>query len=120
MKGPLRLLLLLGLAAGGLWAFREAPRDVTLVYAVEDPATVRRVDVDVRSGDAALRRAELRFPEGAPDHIRHEVRLRDGSYRLEVRVLRADGSTRAQVLPLEVAESGPVVLAVTAGSTAAH
>jgi hypothetical protein len=120
VKGPLRLLLLLGLAAGGLWAFRETPREVTLVYAVEDPATVRRVDVDVRSGDAALRRAELRFPEGAPDRIRHEVRLRDGSYRLDVRVVRADGSARAQVLPLEVAESGPVVLAVTAGSAAAH
>ncbi len=120
MRGPLRLLLLLGLAAGGLWAFRETPRAITLVYALEDPATVRRVDVEVRSGDASLRRAELRFPEGAPDRVQHEVRLRDGSYRLEVRVVRADGSARVQVLPLEVAESGPVVLPVAAGNAGAH
>ncbi len=114
MKGPLRLLLLLGLAAIGLLVFREVPRDVTLVYAIPDPGSVRRVEVDVRAGDAALRHAELRFPSGAPERIEHPVKLRDGAFVVTVRVWRASGSPSAQAFPITITESGPVVLPVSA------
>ena len=114
MKGPLRLLLVLGLAAIGLLVFREVPRDVTLVYAVADPASVRRVEVDVRSGDAAVRHAELRFPDGAPERIPHEMRLRDGAYVVTVRVWRGGGRPAVQAFPITISESGPVVLPVSA------
>ncbi len=112
MKGALRLLLLLGLAAIGLFLARGIPRSVTLVYDLEDPAEIRLLEVDVRNAEGALRHAEYRFPDGAPRQVRQDVRLPDGSYEVLLRVSRAGGRPGAARLPLLVAESGPVVLAV--------
>ena len=112
MKAPLRLLLLLGFAAFGLYFVRGMPRDVTLVYDLEHPDAIRTLEVDVRRGDGALRHAEYRFPAGAPSQVRHDVRLPDGSYEVVVRVLRASGPARQSVLPVVVTESGTVVLAI--------
>jgi hypothetical protein len=115
VRGPLRLLLVLGLAAIGIYVFREVPRDVVLVYALESPASVRQVEVDVRSGNAAVRHAELRFPSGAPERIRHEVRLRDGEYQLEVRLVRDGGRVGRATTSIAVSESGPIVLPLAEG-----
>lgn len=112
MSGPLRLLLLLGFAAVGLFFLRGMPRDVTLVYDLADSSAVRALEVDVRRADGALRHAEFRFPAGAPSQIRHEVKLPDGSYEVVVRVSRASGPARRSVLPVVISESGPVVLAI--------
>ena len=112
MKGALRLLLLLGFAAVGLFFLRGMPRDVTLVYDLEAPTEVRALEVDVRRGDGAVRHAEYRFPDGAPAQIRHEVKLPDGTYEVAVRVVRTSGAPARNVLPVVVAESGPVVLAI--------
>lgn len=120
MKQALRLLLLLGFAAVGLFLFRAVPRDVALVYAVDDPATVRRVEEDVFRGDSALRHAEFRFPTGAPSQFQHEVKLTDGEYRVVLRVWRLGGAVRQAVLPVTVTESGPVVLTVHDVDAAQH
>ena len=112
MKGPLRLLLLLGLAAVGLFFVRAMPRSVTLVYDLAEPDAVRALEVDVRRGDGAVRHAEYRFPEGAPAQIRHEMKLPDGSYEVAVRVVRATGTPGRSVVPVVVAESGPIVLPI--------
>jgi hypothetical protein len=112
LKAALRLLLLLGFAAIGLFVFREVPRTVSLVYAVDDAPTVRRVDVEIFRGDSALRQAEFRFPAGAPAQFQQDVKLTDGQYRVVVRVWRGGGAPRRAVLPVTVAESGPVILAV--------
>jgi hypothetical protein len=112
VKGALRLLLLLGFAAVGLFFLRGFPRDVTLVYDLEDAPAVRSLEADVRRPDGALRHAEYRFPEGAPSQVRHAVRLPDGEYEVVVRVSRATGPAYRVVLPLVVSEGGPVVLAV--------
>ena len=112
MKGPLRLLLLLGFAAIGLFFLGRMPRSVTLVYDLQDPASVRALEVDVRREDGALRHAEYRFPGGAPPQISHEVKLPDGRYEVVVRVSRASGAPRHSTLPVVVAESGPIVLAI--------
>jgi hypothetical protein len=61
VKVALRLLLLVGFAALGLFVFREVPRCVTLVYAIEDAPAVRRVEVEVRRGTGVIRPAEFRF-----------------------------------------------------------
>jgi hypothetical protein len=110
VRGPLRLLLVLGLAAIGLFFFRKVPRDVVLVYALESPASVRGVEVDVRSGNAAVRHAEFRFPSGAPERVRHEVKLRDGEYQLDIRLIRDGGRVGRAKASIAVSESGPVVL----------
>ncbi len=112
MRNLARVLLVLGLAALGLQAFRGAPRDVTLVYALPDPGRVASLEVDVLRDDAALRHAELRFPDGAPAQVHHEVRLPDGEYRLALRLAGPSGPPRRVTLPLTVSGSGPVVLAV--------
>jgi hypothetical protein len=112
VKVALRLLLLLGFAALGLFVFREVPRNVGLVYAIDDPSAVRRVDVEIRKADAAVRHAEFRFPAGAPAQFRHDVKLADGEYRVEVQVWRVAGAPGRAAVPLAVAESGPVVLAI--------
>ena len=112
MKGALRLLLLLGFAAIGLFFLGRMPRDVTLVYDLEEPEAVRAVEVDVRRGVEPLRHAEYRFPDGAPQQIRHDVKLPDGTYDVALRVSRAERGTRRTVLPVVVSESGPVVLSI--------
>jgi len=112
VKVALRLLLLLGFAALGLFVFREVPRSVGLVYAIDDAPTVHRVVVEIFRGNGAVRQAEFRFPAGAPAQLRHDVKLPDGAYRVVVRVWRPDGVPRRAALPVTVTESGPVILAV--------
>jgi len=112
VKGALRLLLLLGFAAIGLFFLRAAPRSVTLVYDLGEAADVRALEVEVRGGEGALRRAAYRFPGGAPRQVVQEVKLPDGSYQVEVRVSGASGPVRRSVLPIVISEGGPIVLAI--------
>ena len=118
MRGALRLLLLLGFGAIGLFFLRGVPRDVTLVYDLPDAARVRALEVDVVRGGSPLRHAEYRFPDGAPRQVRHPVRLPDGEYEVLVRVSRGTGEPQRTRLPLVVDESGAVVLFV--GGTGAR
>jgi hypothetical protein len=112
VKGALRLLLLLGFAAVGLFFLGAMPRNVTFAYVLRDPADVRAVEVEIRRPDGVLRHAEYRFPAGAPAQVRHEVRLPDGTYEVVVRVSRANGVVRRSRLPVVVSESGPIVLPI--------
>ena len=112
MKGALRLLLLLGFAAVGLFFLRAMPRNVTLVYDLGEAGEVAALEVEVRSGEGALRHAEYRFPGGAPRQVVHEVKLPDGPYQVSVRVARSSGPVRRSLLPIVVSESGPIVLAI--------
>jgi hypothetical protein len=115
-----RLVLVLGLVAAGVFLFGGSPRDVTLVYALPDPASVSTLEVEVLRDDAALRHVEFRFPAGAPPQVRHEVRLPDGDYRLALRIAGAPGGPRRVSLPLTVSGSGPVVLAVPSEGPSIH
>ncbi len=112
MKGALRLLLLVGFGAIGLFFLRGVPRDVTLVYDIPDPAHVSALEVDVVRAGSPLRHAEYRFPDGAPRQLRHPVRLPDGEYEVRLRVSRGPGEPQRTRLPLVVDESGAVVLFV--------
>ena len=112
MKGALRLLLLLGFAAVGLFFLGAVPRNVTLVYDLGEGADVRVLEVEVRKADGALRHAEYRFPGGAPRQVVHEVKLPDGAYQVVVWVSGSSGPVRRRTFPIVVSESGPVVLAI--------
>ncbi len=111
-RGPLALLLVVGLAAVGIFFLRGMPRDVILVYALDAPGTVRAIEVDVRRQGEVLRHAEFRFLDGAPAQVRHEVRLPDGVYEVLLRVSREGSPPGQALLPLTITESGPVVLPV--------
>jgi hypothetical protein len=112
VRGTLRLLLLLGFAAVGLFFLGGMPRNVSLVYDLDDAAGVRALEAEVRRTDAVLRHAEYRFPDGAPRQVLHEVKLPDGSYEVLVRVSRASGPVQRSLHSIVVSESGPVVLAI--------
>jgi hypothetical protein len=110
VKGAARLVLLLGAAALGAFLLRSAPHDVTLVYPLPDPGGVTGVEVEVRRGEETLRRAELRFPGGAPEAVRHPVRLPDGEYAVRLLVTRRDAPPRRLAARFRVEEEGPIVL----------
>jgi hypothetical protein len=112
VKVALRLLLLLGFGALGLFVLREVPRSVALVYAIDDAPAVRRVEVEVRRGASLVRQAEFRFPSGAPTQIQHDVKLPDGQYHVAVRVWNDTGAPRLILRPVTVAESGSIVLPI--------
>jgi hypothetical protein len=112
VSAPLRLLLLVGLAAIGIFFLRAMPRDVTLVYALDGVPAAVALEVDVRRDGEVLRHAEYRFPGGAPAQVRHDVRLPDGAYDVLVRVSRAGDAPVRSLLPVVVSESGPIVLPV--------
>ncbi|HET8732417.1 MAG TPA: hypothetical protein VFM45_01470 [Anaeromyxobacteraceae bacterium] len=112
MKGPLRLLVLVGVAVIGLFFVRSLPRDVTLVYALDAPASVRDLEVEVRRGADVLRHAEYRYAAGAPAQVSHAVKLPDGAYDVVIRVVRQGATPRRVVIPLSVSESGAIVLPV--------
>jgi hypothetical protein len=110
-----RILLVLGLAAIGLFVFRQVPRDVTLVYGVPDSGAVQALDVDIRRGDATVRHAEFLFPGGAPAQVRHDVRLLDGDYTLALRLASAAGPVRVFTRAIAVSEGGTIVVPLGGG-----
>ncbi len=112
MRSPLRLLLLVGFAGIGLFFLRAAPRDVTLVYALEAAPEVRLLDVEVRRDGRMVRHAEYRFPDGAPTQVSHPVKLSDGTYEVLIRLSRQGSPPVTQGVPITISEGGPVVLAI--------
>ncbi len=113
MKQLARIVFLAGAVAVGLFLWRSAPRDVTLVYSVED-ADARALEVDVARGDEVLRRSEFRLPAaaGAPRQVRHELRLPDGQYVLRLVVRGEGGAGRRLERSITVTEDGTIVVPV--------
>ncbi|BDG07626.1 hypothetical protein [Anaeromyxobacter paludicola] len=112
MKLAARMLFLAGAIAIGFFLLRAAPRDLVLVYAIDEQPRPTGVAVDVLRDGETIRHAEFRFARGAPAQVRHPVKLTDGSYTLRFR-LEAPGRPVATVeRPLTVDESGPVVVNV--------
>jgi hypothetical protein len=103
-----RLVFLAGAVAVGLFLFRAAPRDVTLVYGLAETAA-ESLDVDVEKDGEVVRHAEFRFASGAPPTVSHRVRLTDGDYVVRV-TLASGGSARRVDRTIRVAESGPIVI----------
>ena len=100
MKGALRLLLLLGFAAIGLFFLRAAPQER---HARLRPAARRPTSGPWRSrcaaGRALLRRAEYRFPGGAPRQVVQEVKLPDGAYQVDGEGLGRERAGRSERRP---------------------
>jgi hypothetical protein len=105
-----RLLFLGGAVAIGLFLLRAAPREVTLVYGLPAASGPASLDVEVRRAGEVLRRAEFRFPEGAPSQVRHPVRLRDGEYVVVMRLSASSGPVRSAERTVVVSEDGPILL----------
>ncbi|HUK67008.1 MAG TPA: hypothetical protein VLV17_09295 [Anaeromyxobacteraceae bacterium] len=110
MKALARLVFLAGALAIGLFLFRAAPRDVTLVYALKSPG-IRSLEVEIDKGGTPVRRAEFRLATSDSREIAHRVRLTDGDYLLHF-TLRGDGPDRRLERSVSITEAGTVVLPV--------
>ncbi len=110
MRPAARLVLLVGALGGGLLLFRARPRDVTLVYDLSRAPGATSLDVEIRRGGEALRRAELRVPPGET-RLRHAVRLPDGAYEVVVQVVRP-GAVLRTAREIDVREAGSVLVPV--------
>ena len=107
MKALARLVFLAGAIGIGLFLFRAAPRDLTLVYGLGG-GPARSLEVEIRRGVETVRHAEFRFAD-APASVSHRVRLTDGDYTVHATV-RAEGASREVDRPLTVTESGTIVI----------
>jgi hypothetical protein len=108
MKAVARLVFLAGAVVIGLFLFRAAPRDVTLVYGLAG-SDARALEVDIDRGGETIRHAEFRFASGAPPAVTHRVRLTDGDYVIRATLATRAGPRRAEQ-PIHVAESGTIVI----------
>ncbi len=110
MKALARLLFIAGAVAIGLFLLRAAPRDVTLVYAV-DGSGARALGVDIEKAGETVRRAEFRLAGGAAAQVSHRVRLTDGQYVLHL-TLSIGGAARRMDRSITVSESGTIVIPI--------
>jgi len=101
-----RALAVVGALALGAYLLRSSPHDVTLVYGVPAPGQPAVLEVEIRRGAEAVRRAELAVPASG-GQIRHPVRLPSGDYSLSWSL---SGSRPAHgAFPLEIREEGTLV-----------
>jgi hypothetical protein len=111
MRSAARLVALLGAIGLGYVLFSASPRDLVLVYDLGGERGASSLEVEIRRDADVVRRAHLAAPPGG-GQVRHPVRLPDGEYVLQWRLVGGEGAARSGERPLEVREDGTVVLAL--------
>jgi hypothetical protein len=107
MKRGTRLVLLVAALGAGFFIFDAGGEDVVLVYDLAQAPDASGLEVEIRRGDALLRRATFRVGRG--EEVRHRVKLPRGEYALAWRVSgpRGGGSGGRRIV---VEEAGTIVL----------
>ncbi|HET6439664.1 MAG TPA: hypothetical protein VFG59_16480 [Anaeromyxobacter sp.] len=108
MKPGLRLAFLLGVAGLAVFLYRSSPREVVLVYDLSGVAAPRSLQVTITRDGEVVRRADFPTP-GA--QVRHHMRLPDGRYRIDYRLLGVGGVKEGE-RDLTVSEAETVVLSL--------
>ncbi|HYG70040.1 MAG TPA: hypothetical protein VD838_20360 [Anaeromyxobacteraceae bacterium] len=109
MKPLARLVAIGGALLLGWVLLRGGPKDVVLVYDLARTPGATALEVNLRRGAEAIRRAEFRFPRGAPGQVRHEVKLPKGAYVVTFRVDAPGGPVRGE-RTLAIASDETIVL----------
>jgi hypothetical protein len=104
------------LVVGGEIAQR-APASVEVELPIgAEHADVRQLDVAYLEGTAVVRHVSLRFPDGAPERVRHTVHLAPGRYRVQVDLHLRGGGTEIRTGRLEAPAEGVVRLHLSEGT----
>jgi hypothetical protein len=96
-----RLTALAGVLFVGLLVWRSAPQPVQVEIDL-GPAHKEFVELRVAyvQGGEELHGVAFSFPEGAPDRVRHEVRLPPGEFEVHTELRPLHGAWLASVEPL--------------------
>lgn len=73
---------------------------------------IMELRVELSRDGEAVQGASFRFPQGAPEAVRHELMLPKGRYDVEVRCRRSTGTTAIERV-IELPADGPVRLDLT-------
>lgn len=93
------------------------PREVDVELPLgPEHADVRRVDVSYLESDELVHHVSLRYPEGAPESLRHTVELAPGSYVVAVDLEHEGGATESREGRLEAPAEGRVRVHLREGS----
>jgi hypothetical protein len=106
VKLAARLLLLAGALVVGFQLLRGSPRSVTLIYVLGE-APPESLEVAILRDGNLVRRAVFRT--WASREQRHPIRLPDGDYQLQFRLVGLRGE-RAVERRLQISEDGTVVI----------
>jgi hypothetical protein len=88
------LVLFVGLAIVGVKS-EGVPRDTSVAVPLgDDHAQVTEARIDYLSERRIAHTVTLRWPEGAPSLVRHDVELLPGDYDVHVRLNERDGTQR--------------------------
>lgn len=114
-----RALLLVGIAVAALELAPAVPREHGLVFELDDPRQVRRLDATWTDLGASEPRGgvTLRFDRPPPRRIRHAVTLPHGNYVLTIDVeRRMAGATRQTTHTRRVSlQGGETTIVLTEG-----
>lgn len=79
-------------------------------------ADLRQVDVSFLEADELVHHVSLRYPEGAPESVRHRVELAPGSYVVAVDLVHEGGATESREGRLDAPAEGRVRVHLREGS----
>jgi hypothetical protein len=104
-----RLTALVGLLLVGLLVWRSAPQPVQIELDL-GPAHQQFIELRVAyvKGGEELHGVDFSFPQGAPDRVRHLVRLPPGEFEVHTELRPAHGAWLASSEPLHTPSSGVV------------
>lgn len=100
------------LVVGGEWQ-AHAPSDVEVELPIGAAhSDVTRVDVRYEEGDELVQSVSLRYPDGAPERVRHTAHLPPGRYTIAVELGLRDAGTITRTGRLEAPSDGVVRVAL--------
>lgn len=100
------------LVVGGEWQ-AHAPSDIEVelpIGAVHHDVT--RIDVRYEEGEELVQAVSLRYPDGAPERVRHIAHLPPGRYTIAVELGTRDARTITRTGELEAPSEGLVRIAL--------
>ena len=110
-------LAIVGALVVGREVLGGAPREVEVELPLgPEHGEVRRVEVSYLESDELVHHVSLRYPEGAPEALRHTVELAPGRYVVAVDLVHEGGATESREGRLEAPAEGRVRVHLREGS----
>ena len=112
------LLVVVGALVVGREVLGSVPSEVDVELPIGAAhADVERVDVAYLESGELVHHVSLRFPDGAPESVRHRVELAPGAYDVAVDLVRDDGVTESRSGRLDAPAEGRVRLSLREGGS---